>query len=284
MKKILPLIFLPLAFGWSTSNSSPAAKDSFRSRFPGSKEAQELLSVACKGPTKTLTFELQESTCTPCPFDRSLNMGGDFAAKLKLETVLYGRFLNVKETNALIDTSMCEAYNNNFGGTIILRWTGAKTWEFVRYESGIRSNDCLKYNAKAGHDLRVCLSSKQNVGFQSQRFETFDNTRPIALNAASNGEALVKFGSNLEDCENPNVDDFQVARNERKDFNRDGRPDFRLQISERHAQRSKIGECEEQIQWGKTKTLTLEFLFDGTQFKATSATKPIVKYLGSFEP
>jgi hypothetical protein len=282
MKKVL-ILFL-LAFGWSTSNSSPAQSDSFRSSIPSSKEAQELLSVACKGPTKTLTFELQESTCTPCPFDRSLNMGGDFAAKLKLETVLYGRFLNAKETNALIDTSMCEAYNNNFGGTVILRWTGAKTWEFVRYEAGIRSNDCLKYNTKAGHDLRVCLSSKQNVDFQSQRFETFDNTRPIALNAASNAEALVKFGSNLEDCENPKVDDFQVIRSERKNLNRDGRPDLRLQISERHAQRSKIGECEEKLQWGKTKTLTLEFLFDGAKFDATPATKPVVKYLGGFKP
>jgi hypothetical protein len=281
MKKVL-MLFL-LAFGWSTSNSSPAANNSLRSSIPSVKEAQELLSVICKGPTKTLTFELQETTCTPCPFDRSLDMGGGYAAKLKLETVLYGRFLNAKETIALVDTSMCEAYGNNFGGTIFLRRTASQNWEFVRYEPGNRSNDCLKYTAKAGHDLLVCRSSKQNAGLKTQRLETFDNTRPIALNAASSGEALVKITSNLEDCDNPTADDFQVIRSERQDLNRDGRPDFRVQVSERHGQRIKIGDCEEKIQWGKTKNLTLEFIFDGTKFSATPATKPLVKYLNSFK-
>jgi hypothetical protein len=283
MKKVLTLMLFLLAFGWSTSSSSPAAIDSFRSKVPEIKEAQELLSVVCKGQTKTLTFDLQESICTPCPFDRSRDMGGDFAAKLKLETVLYGRFLNPKETNALIDTSMCEAYDKNFGGTVFLRWTGSRNWEFVRYESGNRSNNCLKYKAKAGHDLRICRSSKNNAGPQTERVDTFDNTRPTATNAASGGEALVKMTSNYEDCENPKVDDFQVIRSERQDLNRDGWPDFQLQISERHAQRTKTGECEENLQWGKTKKLNLEFLFDGVNFKATPATKKLVTYLNSFK-
>jgi hypothetical protein len=178
---------------------------------------------------------------------------------------------------------MCEAYGNNFGGTIFLRRTASQNWEFVRYEPGNRSNDCLRYTAKAGHDLLVCRSSKQNAGLKTQRLETFDNTRPIALNAASSGEALMKITSNLEDCDNSKADDFQVIRSERQDVNRDGRPDFRVQVSERHGQRIKIGDCEEKIQWGKTKNLTLEFIFDGTKFNAMPATKSLVKYLNSFK-
>jgi hypothetical protein len=292
MKKGLILMLFVLTFGWSTSNSSPAKTESFHSRIPTTQEAQELLSVICKRPKGTTTeFNLQESTCSPCPYDLQLDMNGNFVVKLKIETVLYGQFLSAKETNAIVDTSMCEAYDNNFGGAIILRWTGSKNWEFVRYEPGNRSNDCLKFRAKAGHDLRVCGLKLQNVGLQKiQRYASFDGTLaksksefPVVENAESRGDALVNVVSNLEDCDNPKVDDFQAIRSERKDLNRDGRSDFQLQISERHGQRIKTGDCEEKIQWGKTKTLTLEFLFDGTQFKATPATKPLVKYLNSFK-
>jgi hypothetical protein len=292
MKKLLTLILCFLVFGWSTSNSSPAATDSFRSRIPSTQEAQELLSVICKRPKGTTTvFDLQESTCKPCPYDLQLGMDGDFAVKLKIETVLYGQFLNTKETTALVDTSQCEAYDNNFGGTVILRWMGSRNWEFVRYEPGNRSNDCFQYKAKAGYDLRVCGLRLQNVGLQKiQRYALFDDTLPntknqfpIVTNTAARGAELVKVISNLEDCENAKVDDFQVVSSENKDLNKDGRPDFRLQVSERHAQRSKIGECSENLQWSKPKTLTLEFLFDGVKFNATPATKPLVKYLNSFK-
>jgi hypothetical protein len=292
MKKILPLIFLLLAFGLGTSNSSPTANEPFRSRIPTTQEARELLSVICKRPKGTTTeFNFQESTCKPCPYDLELGMNGDFVVKLKIETVLYGQFLNTNETNALVDTSQCEASDNNFGGTIILRWLGSRNWEFVRYEPGNRSNDCFQYKAKAGHDLRVCRVSMKNVGLrQVQRFAFFDETLPsaktefpVVANAAARGEALVNIVSNLEDCENLNVDDFQVIRSERKDLNRDGRPDFQLLISERHAQRSIPGECSEKLQWSKTKKITLEFLFDGVKFNATPATKPLVMYLNSFK-
>jgi hypothetical protein len=292
MKKALTLILFLLAFGWSSSNSSPAASESVRSRVPTTQEARELLSVICKRPKGTTTeYNLQESTCKPCPYDLELGMNGDFVVKLKIETVLYGRFLNTKETNALVDTSQCEASDNNFGGTIILRWLGSGNWEFVRYEPGNRSNDCFKYKANAGHDLRVCRVSLKNVALrQVERFAFFDETLPsaktqypVVANAAARGEALVQVISNLEDCDNLKVDDFQVVRNESKDLNRDGRSDFRLQVSERHAQRPTPGDCSQNLQWSKTKTLMLEFLFDGTKFNATPATKKVVTYLNSFK-
>jgi hypothetical protein len=281
MKKVLTLIFFLVAFGWSTSNSSPTTTESFRSRIPNTTELQELLPVVCKGDWM---IDRQESTCNPCPFDRTSDMNKNFLWKQKVETVLYGHFLSANETNAIVDTSLCEPYTSNYGGTAILRWKGSRKWEYVRYESGNRSNDCIKYKANAGHDLRVCQVSLESFNpLRIQRFDSFDNTLPVAKNSSSAGEQLVRITSNFKDCDNPKVNEFQVIRSERNDVNRDGWPDLRLQISERHAQRSKIGECEEQIQWGKTKTLTLEFLFDGTKFKATSATKKVVSYLNSFK-
>jgi hypothetical protein len=281
MKKVLTLILFLLAFGFSTSSSSPLVNNSFRSRIPNITELQELLPVVCKGDWM---IDRENSTCNPCPFDRTLDMNKGFLWKQKLETVLYGHFLSANETNAIVDTSLCEPYTSNYGGTAILRWKGSRKWEYVRYESGNRSNDCLKYKAMAGHDLRVCRVSLESFNpLKVQRFDSFDNTFPVAKNSSSIGEQLVQITSNFKDCDNPKVNEFQVIRSERKDFNRDGRSDFRLQISERHAQRSKTGECEEKIQWGKTRTLTLEFLFDGTKFKPMPATKPLVKYLNSFK-
>jgi hypothetical protein len=281
MKKVFALLFFLLLFGRSTSNSSPTATDSFRSRVPNATELQELLPVVCKGEWM---IDRQDSTCNPCPFDRTSDMNKNFLWKQKVETVLYGHFLSANETNAIVDTSLCEPYTSNYGGTAILRWKGSQKWEYVRYESGNRSNDCLKYKANAGHDLRVCRVSLESFNpLKVQRFDSFNNTLPFTKNPSSVGEQLVQITSNFKDCNNPKVNEFQVIRSERKDLNRDGRPDFRLQISERHGQRIKTGDCEEKIQWGKTKTLTLEFLFDGTQFKATPATKPLVKYLNSFK-
>jgi hypothetical protein len=291
MKKVVTLMLFVLAFGWSTSNSSPAT-ESFRSRIPSVTELQELSPVICKQPQGiTVKFDFQESTCTICPFLPEFDMGRNFRVTLKLETVLYGRFLNAKETNALVDTSQCEIFDNNFGGTIILRWLGSGNWEFVRYEPGNRSNDCFKYKANAGHDLRVCRVNLKNVALrQVERFAFFDETLPsaktqypVVANATARGDALVQVISNLEDCDNPKVDDFQVVRNESKDLNRDGRSDFRLLVSERHAQRPTPGDCSQNLQWSKTKTLMLEFLFDGTKFKATPATKKVVTYLNSFK-
>ena len=229
-------------------------------------------------------IDREESTCNPCPFDRTSDMNKGFLWKQKLETVLYGHFLSPNETNAIVDTSQCEPHTSNYGGTAILRWKGSRKWEYVRYESGNRSNDCLKYKANAGHDLRVCRGSLERFNpLKVQRFDSFDNTFPIATNSASIGEQLVTITSNFKGCYNPKVNEFQVICSERKDVNRDDQPDFRLQVSERHAQRSKLGECEENLQWSKTKNLTLEFLFDGAKFNATPATKPLVKYLNSFK-
>jgi hypothetical protein len=191
---------------------------------------------------------------------------------------MYGRFLGVGETNAIMDMQGCEPHANNFGGTMILRWRGLTNWEFLRYEPGVRSGDCLKYATKAGHDLRVCQTFWGGMGYTIEGFGLYDYTRKSVPS-----DDLVTITSNSDQCTEPNLNDFNILKVERPNINRDNRPDLRIQVSERHAQLPKAGECSDKLQWGTVKKLVLEFLFDGTKFVPTPATKPIVKYLNGFK-
>jgi hypothetical protein len=262
VKNLFLLMALVVAFG-----SSVAAPDNSRSRVPSSKEVAELLPVVCAG--SKINFE--ERSCTPCPDQL-------FEDSQVFSSIMYGRFLGVGETNAFMDMQGCEPHANNFGGTMILRWRGLTNWEFLRYEPGVRSGDCLKYATKAGHDVRVCQSFWGGMGFTIEGFGLYDYTRKAAPS-----DDLVTITSNGEQCLDPKLNDFNILKVDRPNINRDNRLDLRIQVSERHAQLPKAGECGDKLQWGPVKKLTLEFLFDGLKFVPTPATKPLVKYLNGFK-
>jgi hypothetical protein len=269
VKKLL--VVLALVFGFSLSSAGP---DDSRSRIPNAKEVAELLPVICTGSR----IKNENSSCSPCP----KKMGDGNTDAMKLETVLYGHFLGAQETNAILDVSGCEAHANNYGGTLILRWYGLRNWKFVRYEPGARSNDCLKYAARGGRDLRVCRQYYTQMGFTIETFGLFDDTLEPPQQSFANLD-LVTITSNSGQCMNPNLNEFEFTSVERRDLNRDGRPDLRLRVSEKHAQWSKGAACNETPVWGLVKTLTLEFLFDGRTFNAAPVTKPILKYLNGFK-
>jgi hypothetical protein len=256
------LMALFIAFG-----SSVAAPDNSRSRVPTAKEVAELLPIACAGST----INLEARSCTPCPDQL-------FEESRVFSSVLYGRFSSANETNAIMDMEGCEPHATNFGGTIVLRWKGLTRWEFVRYEPGERSGQCLKYAARAGHDLRVCRSYWGGMGFVIEDFGLRDDTR-----RGERGDHLVMITSNAFQCNDPKLNEFGVSSVERPDLNRDGRPDLRLRISERHARLPKPDECSDTIEWGPVRGLTLEFVFDGARFRPTPVTKSLVAYLEGFK-
>jgi hypothetical protein len=267
VKNLFLMIALLIAFGSSLVDSSSAAPDNSRSRLPTTKEVAELLPVACAGAK----INLESRSCTPCPEQL-------FEDSRVFSSVMYGRFLSAGETNAIMDMQGCEPHANNFGGTMILRWRGLTNWEFVRYEPGVRSGDCLKYGTKAGHDVRVCQSFWGGMGFTIEGFAVYDDTRKSVPS-----DGLVTITSNSDQCTDPKLNDFHILKVDRVNINRDNRPDLRIQVSERHAQLSKAGECNDTLQWGPVKKLVLEFLFDGAKFVPTPATKPLVKYLNGFK-
>jgi hypothetical protein len=269
VKKIWLILVFILSFGSTLIDSVRAAPDNSRSRVPTAKEVQELLPVVCAG--SKINFEAR--SCTPCP-----DQIPEFEDSMVFSSIMYGRFLGVGEINAIMDMQGCEAHVNNFGGTMILRWRGLTNWEFIRYEPGVRSGDCLKYPTRAGHDVRVCQTFYGGMGYTIEGFGLYDYTRK-----SISSDALVTITSNSDQCSEPKLNDFNILKVDRININRDGRLDLRIQVSERHAQLPKAGECSDKLQWGPVKKLTLEFLFDGAKFVPTPATKPLVKYLNGFK-
>ena len=253
--------------------SSVAAPDNSRSRVPSAKEAQELLKVICKGSS----IDANARSCTPCP-SKVYGSNAASAEGMLLTSVMYGKFLSKNETNAILDVQDCEPHVNNFGGSVYLRWKGLTNWEFVRYDAGSRSNDCVKYAARAGHDVRICAGFYAQMGYTIQSFFFADDTRK-----SSSADWLVTITSNAGQCMDPKLNEFELVRYVSRDLNGDQRPDLRLQVTERHATLPVQGECSDAINWSAKKTLTLDFLFDGAKFVPTPATKPIVKYLEGFK-
>ncbi len=273
VKKIWLILVFVLGFGSTLIYSVRAAPDNSRSRVPTAKEMKELLPIICADSS----INANQRSCTPCP-QKLMESPNGFFETLTVTHVQYGRFLSAKETNAMLDVQGCEPHANNFGGTVILRWKDLTKWEFVRYEPGERSSDCHRFAARAGHDVRVCQTYYGGMGYTIEGFGLYDSTRK-----SLSGDGLFTITSNSGQCDTPTLDEFEIVSVERRDLNRDGRPDLQFRISERHAKTPKADGCAGTFDWSPKKTLTLEFLFDGTKFVPTPATKPLIKYLNGFK-
>jgi hypothetical protein len=261
------LVVLTVAIGLTAGAAAPAND----AREPTAKQAQELLSAVCKNQTGLGT---DGSYCKPCPKFTSFADG--LNEVFVLNTVLFGKFFNARQTQALLDFRGCEAHATNFGGTVILRWEGLTNWSFVRYEAGNRTSDCLKYRASDGHDLLVCRGYYANMGFEIQGFGVLNYARKA-------GDVnLVTLTSNGGQCMDPKFNRFEVQGVERRDLNRDGRSDLRVVVGESHYTAPKTFRCGDPVVWGPVRRLTLDFVFDGLNFKPTPSTAPLVKYLGGF--
>ncbi|WP_293910295.1 hypothetical protein [Deinococcus sp.] len=110
--------------------------------------ARELLSGVCDTGGES-------GTCTPCP-DFTTDATNGLGAGLRPTSVIYGKFTDPKHTDALVDMSGCEPYENNYGVSLRLRWQGRTAWELVNYFQGFRSSHCLKYPAQGGRELLLC--------------------------------------------------------------------------------------------------------------------------------
>lgn len=252
---------------FASSLAAPSASDT---RVPSLKEARELLAVVCPGAFGT---DGKLASCHPCP--AFIKAGGEDT--FTLETVAYGHFLNRHETDAILDFSGCEPHAANFGGSVILRWKGLTNWSFVRFEEGLRTDDCLKYRTRDGHDLLVCQPYYANMGFEIEGQSVLDFGGPKLVNTG-----LVTLTSNSGQCMDPKFNRFEILERERIDLDRDGRPDLRLEIFESHWTAPSTWKCGDEVPFPAGTRHRLEFIFDKSRFKPTPATAKLVTYLEKF--
>jgi hypothetical protein len=238
--------------------------------------ARELMPVLCQAGGSRFVEQTQKKTflsCNPCPSFTGFAGDGD---SLSLTNVIFAKPLIKTETLAIMDVSGCESHSTNWGGTVLLRWLGLTKWQFVRYDAGRRTNDCLKFSGRDGLDRLVCQNGWSGQGLNTQGV-TLENFAPN-----KEGIDLVRTASNAGQCFDAKLYDFEITSVLARDLNRDGRKDLQLEVWERHFDAPKKWNCGDDVPWTSSKRYVLEFMFDGLRFTPTKPTAALVAYFKKF--
>ncbi|WP_427157922.1 hypothetical protein ACQFX9_19925 [Aliinostoc sp. HNIBRCY26] len=193
-----------------------------------------------------------------------------------LTSVVYGSFTKAGTREALVDLSDCEPHAGNWGGTVLLRHTN-NGWSRVRYESGFRSNMCLKITNRTGRNSVICQGAYTGMGYLITWLDKleFNSTKTINTN-------LLKVESNTGSCRPPYyemlIQDFKL-----QDTNQDKIPDLVVKVSEaRGANNTNVSGSDGCVEPRLTqqKYHQLIFLSNGnSSFRPTAKTANLIKLL-----
>jgi hypothetical protein len=213
---------------------------------PSQKDAIALMQSICGAGN--IAQEKGKIVCKKCPSFTSYNNG-----TATLTSVVYGSFTKGSSREALVDLGDCEPHAGNWGGSVLLRRTN-NGWSRIRYESGFRSNSCLKIPNKTGRESLVCEGSYMGQGY----FITWLDHLEIGTTKTKNIN-LLKVGSNTASCRPPFYDvgikDFTL-----QDTNKDKRADLVIKVTEvrepKGITRSSDDQCEPRLSESKSHQLT----------------------------
>lgn len=244
-----------------------AASQTHSTQTPTPKQARELMSSVCQGGA-------QKGECSVCP-----SFVGDdgFDDKMTLEGVTYGKFLNGKDTYALLDLSGCEPHANNFGGSVLLRWRGLTRWDFVKYFPGLRSSDCQKYPASGGQETLVCRGDYAGMGIVDTSLFSLDFTRFAAGAAEPDASTLFMLEDSREACLKTASAQSLLGWELVRLNNRSG---LRVTLRSGSGPTGQTPEtCSDTGPDIPTRAYTLEYIFDGKAFLPTPATRTTLQRL-----
>ncbi|WP_425147849.1 hypothetical protein [Deinococcus sp.] len=268
MKNKLGFLLLALCSG-------AALAASHSSQTPTSKQARELLATVCRGGAAT-------GACTTCP---DFVGEGGLEGTMTPEAVTYGKFLNNKDTYALLDLSGCEAHVNNFGGSVLLRWRGLTRWDFVKYLPGLRSGDCLKYPAlnypaPGGRETLLCEGGYAGMGIVDTSLFPVDLARyPAGTSDQPDYGTLFILEDSTQACLRTASVQTLLSWQQVK-LNGDALPDLRVKVRSGFGKTGLTPEqCGDSVPGIPTRAYTLDYLFDGRNFVPTQATRAVLKQL-----
>ena len=234
---------------------------------PTLKQARELMNSVCQGGAQT-------GVCSVCP---SFVEDSGFDDKMTLEGVTYGKFLNGKDTYALLDLSGCEPHANNFGGSVLLRWRGLTRWDLVKYFPGLRSFDCQRYPATGGRELLLCRGDYGGMGVVDTSLFSLDFARFAAGATEPDASTLFTLEDSREACiktaSAQHLLDWGPVR-------LGGRPGLRVTLSSGSGPTGKtLDTCRDTRLNIPTRAYTLEYSFDGKAFLPTTTTQAALQQL-----
>lgn len=244
-----------------------AATQTHSTQNPTLKQARELMGSVCKGGAQT-------GECRVCP---SFTNDNGFDDKMTLEGVTYGKFLNSKDTYALLDLSGCEPHANNFGGSVLLRWRGLTHWELVKYFPGLRSYDCQKYPAVNGRELLLCRGDYEGMGIVDTSLFSLDFARFAAGASEPEVTPLFMLEDSREAClKTASAQSLLDWRSVRLGTGSGLRVTVRSGFGPTGVMPDTCSDTSAEI---PTRAYTLEYLFDGKAFAPTSSTQAALQRL-----
>lgn len=185
-----------------------------------------------------------------------------------LEKVVYSSFTQAGTREALADFDGCESHGQFYGGSVLLR-RSSQGWSALRYESGLRSNNCLKFPSKNGRDLLVCQ------GYYAQMGASYDWLDTIQI-GSSEIQKTKQISLISKTTFNPPFYEVRIESWTSQDINKDGYPDLIITAREANSATMPANFTPRFDAHLPNPTFhQLTFLFNGQSFRATPETAQI---------
>ena len=244
----------------TTTRAQTVKKDSF---IPSTKDAITLMKSVCGA--NNVVKKQGKVFCKICPsFTNNRSSGGS------LKSVVYGSFTQLGSREALIDLEGCEPHAGSFGGTVLLRRAN-NGWLRVRYETGLRSDNCLKFTYPRGRHSLVCQQTFMAQGYSTQWLDVREiGSTKTTINRLFEVESNI--GSGVPPYHAVEIKNFVM-----QDTNKDGRLDLVAKVSETKGTDKIDANGYKKPLLSPPKTYQLTFLFNGKFFQPTPATITLLK-------
>ncbi|MEZ2231957.1 hypothetical protein [Microcoleus sp.] len=264
-RSILGLIVSFAITSQSVFTQSIAVESKRDSVTPSQQEASAILQAICGRddvfPNRERGGQL---ACRKCPSFTGAGSRGSLSP-FTLEKVVYGSFTQAGTREALADFDGCESHGQFYGGSVLLR-RSSQGWSALRYESGLRSNNCLKFPSKNGRDLLVCQ------GYYAQMGHSYDWLDAIQI-GSSETQKSQQIHLISKTTFNPPFYETRIEDWTAQDIDKDGRPDLSIRVREAKSATKPLGfEARFASHLPNPTFHRLTFLFDGQSFRATPDT------------
>ncbi len=281
MRRNIPASLLCAVALWS-AESTPLFEA--QTRELTAEQAKTFLPILCPGHVATEYVGGHNTYgCDVCP--AKSGMAGDASApgkiKWTVQATIAGHFTASGAEEVVLGVSGCEAHVNNFGGTTLLAKAGGE-WKMSWYHPGLITTNCRKIALSGNREILFCEDTYTGSGVESHSLYTAD----LQLAEDKRFHRLLGLEDTMGACfAGAELRKARIVSVQFPDLNGDKIPDLRVIVEVGLTKKFTEAEiaklCPSNLPTPKMQKLTLDFLFQGSEYAPTAASKTILK---QFEP
>lgn len=259
---------LPIAAAILLGFFIPVSANAAEARLPDERAARAILQAVCPGQIRVEVLKNGTAYgCGGCPSFTAFAgqpPAGDNKPDFELRTVLGGSFTRPGASEMLAEFYGCEPHAANFGGTALLEKAGPK-WRRVRYAAGVVGL-VRAYSRVDGRDIVLDQGGYTGQGTSTGWISFYDfSAKPDPAE-----HTLFRVEDTLGNaCQLDRVSLAYIEKLEFPDLNGDGKPDLRATVRwGRATVPAKFrGKCMEDFKPASPPAYTIDFIFDGRNFR-----------------